>query len=295
MGWKIIEIDKPCLLKTFLNNLLIIKSEKIVIPIQDIDTLLIDNTQISISINLITELTEAGVNIIICNNKHLPTSILTGINVKKQNYEVFHEQLNWSNDYKKQCWKTILKYKLKNQIDLMKRYELNLNNWEKIINMDIDPYSNLESQLANLFFHQMYGHEFNRDQKNQVNYLMDYGYVVITSMVVRSIIKKGLNQHISFFHGSKYSSFPLAYDIVEPFRIIIDYFVKEMYNNEMIYKLDMNIESELKSCLLDYVANYRVKMDNNYQYLNNAIDIFIDWIIKQELESHTMEFIFDVK
>jgi hypothetical protein len=34
------------------------------------------------------------------------------------------------------------------------------------------------------------------------------------------------------------------------------------------------------------LANFKIMIDDKYQYLNNAIDIYVDWIIKDELNSH---------
>ena len=46
MGWKIVEIENADRLRLFLDNLVIYKEEdKIIIPINDIDTLIIDNVQ----------------------------------------------------------------------------------------------------------------------------------------------------------------------------------------------------------------------------------------------------------
>ena len=64
----------------FLNNLVILQEDnKITIPINDIDVLLINNYKINISVQLINALTESNILIIICNNNYLPQSFIVPI------------------------------------------------------------------------------------------------------------------------------------------------------------------------------------------------------------------------
>ena len=114
-------------------------------------------------------------------------------------------------------------------------------------------------------------------------------------MVARSIVKKGLDVHISFFHGSIYSNFPLAYDIVELFRISIDLFVKTLFENNIITTRDNKFTREIKNCLLDFIANYKIKIDGKFEFINNAIDKTIDWFINQDFENHSIEYDYELE
>lgn len=290
MGWKIIEINESCNLKLLMDSLIVVRKNRLIVPIKDIDTLIISNVRINITINLINELSSNGVNLIFCDKKYIPKSFVLGINVKKQSYKVFQEQLKWSENFKTRNWNIICKKKIQNQLFLLKTYKYKTNDWNEIIDNENNFSNNYESQVANLFFHSLYGAKFNRDNLTEVNYILNYAYIILTSMVTRSIIKKGLHQHISFFHGSEYSQFPLAYDIVEVFRIIADYFVIELFNKGFIKLEDKDLSREVKHCFLDYISEAKMKMDNTNIYLNNAIDMFIDWIIKDELKDHTFEY-----
>lgn len=293
MGWKIIEIEEICNLKIFMDSLIIIRNKKLVIPIKDIDTLIVSNSRINITINLMNELSSNGVCVIFCDNKYIPRSFLLGINVKKQSYKVFQKQLSWKNEFKTRWWNYISFQKINNQLKLMERHKLPINDWGSLIKLETDyKNNNFESQVANLFFHSLYGKEFNRDKASEINYVLNYGYVILTSMVSRSIIKKGLHHQISLHHGSEYSQFPLAYDLVEPFRIIVDNFVKELFDLNIIQDIDKILRKELKQCFLEYISEFKVKMDDKFFYLNTSIDTFVDWVIKDEIIEHTMEIVF---
>lgn len=294
MGWKIIEIEEMCSLKVFMESLIVIRSKKLVIPIKDIDTLIISNNRIKITINLINELSSNGVCVIFCDNKYIPKSLLLGFNVKRQSYKVFQKQLNWTKEFKHRWWNTISFIKVNNQLNFMKEHNLSTNDWDLFIKLGTDFKSNnYESQVANLFFHSLYGNEFNRDKKTEINYILNYGYIILTSMVSRSIIKKGLHHQISLHHGSEYSQFPLAYDIVEPFRIIVDNFVKQLFDLKIIEDKDRVLSKELKQCFLEYISEFKVKLDDKFFYINTSIDMLIDWLISDEWNIHKITFIFN--
>ena len=295
MGWKIIEIEEMCNMKVFMESLIVIRENKSIIPISDIDTLIISNNRINITINLINELSSNGVCVIFCDNKYIPKSLLLGFNVKKQSYKVFQKQLDWTLVFKTKWWNYISFKKISNQLDLMKMHNLSINDWNNFIKPKTD-YKNInyESQVANLFFHSLYGKDFNRDKQTEINYILNYGYIILTSMVSRSIVKKGLHHQISLHHGSEYSQFPLAYDLVEPFRIIVDNFVKELFDVKIIEDKDKVLSKELKQCFLEYISEFKVKMDDKFFYLNTSIDTFIDWLIKDEIYLHKMDFIFKI-
>ncbi len=293
MGWKIIEIENMCNLKIFMDSLIVSRERKLIIPISDIDTLIISNNRINITVNLINELSSSSVCVIFCDNKYIPKSLLLGFNVKKQSYQVFQKQLQWTKEFKEKCWNNISFRKINNQLKLLKDYKLPTNDWDLFIHEDVQyKNKNYESQVANLFFHSLYGKDFNRDKKTEINYILNYGYVILTSMVSRSIVKKGLHHQISFEHGSAYSQFPLSYDIVEPFRIIVDNFVKQLFELKIIEDVDRVLRKELKQCFLEYISEFKVKLDDNFFYLNTSIDTFIDWILKDEINLHKMNFIF---
>lgn len=290
MGWKIIEIQEKCLLRTFNNNLIIYDLSKKTIPMSDIDVLIIDNNQINISIVTINELISNGVCVITCNEKHLPHAYVSGYKVQKQSHVNFEKQLTWTSEFKQSCWKWIVKQKIQNQIDLLNFYGLSPSDYQEALNEQEDFSSSiLEAKVANYYFRQLFKSNFNRNQENIVNHILDYGYTILTNMVARSVVKKGLNLQIAFFHGSIYSSFPLAYDLVEPFRIVIDLFASKLL---YVQKIDYHskFDRDIKSCLLDFIANYKIKIDDKFEFINNAIDKLIDWIINDDLVNHQISF-----
>ena len=294
MGWKFIEIEEKCFIKTYNNNLIIFNDTKKIIPMTDIDVLMISNPAITISIAAVNELISSGVCLIMCNDKHLPHSLTYGYKVQKQSYVNFQKQLLWNESFKQSCWNWLVKIKINNQISFMDSLGLATcdikNEFSEIDNFDN---SLFEAKIANKFFKNVFKDNFNRKQDNIINSILNYGYIILTNMVARSIAKKGLNFNISFFHGSIYSAFPLAYDIVEIFRIIIDLFATKIFC-EGIVDYKSNLTREIKSCLIDFIANYKIKIDDKYEFVNNAIDKVIDWIINGDFKKHMIDYDYDI-
>lgn len=283
MGWKIIEIQNADRLRLFLDNLVIYNEEdKIIIPINDIDTLLIDNVKINLSIQLINKLSDNNVNVIICDQNHLPHSQLLPTIGNYNSLKILNKQLTWNHKYKSNLWKNIIKQKIDNQIETLSHFGyynesvLEMNE----LKSDIKDYdiSNREGHAAKIYWHTLFGKDFNRrDEENPINKYLNYGYAILRSYFSKSIVKKGLDPRISIFHKSFHNHFALASDLMEVFRIIIDYEVIKIVEIEKM----QNPWHESKQKLIE-LFNRRMKVNDKEQFINNAIDQFIDAIVSEK-------------
>lgn len=283
MGWKIVEIENAERLRLFLDNLVIYKDEdKIIIPINDIDTLLIDNVQINLSIQLINKLSENNVNVIICDNKHLPHTQLLPIIGNYNSLKVLNKQLEWNHKYKSNLWKKLITKKIDNQIEILSHfgyYKEETISLMKDLKNDIKEYdiSNREGHAAKIYWHTLFGIDFNRrDEDNLINRYLNYGYAILRSYFSKSIVKKGLDPRISIFHKSFHNHFALSSDLMEIFRIIIDFEVIKIVEIEKMEKPWYESKQQLIECF-----NRRVIVDGKEQFINNAIDLFLEAIIAE--------------
>ncbi|MGL4616683.1 MAG: type II CRISPR-associated endonuclease Cas1, partial [Mycoplasmoidaceae bacterium] len=127
---------------------------------------------------------------------------------------------------------------------------------------------------AKIYWHELYGKEFNRHNNCYINKLLNYGYAILRALLTRSIIKKGLDPRISIFHKSFSNFFALSSDLMEPFRIIVDYNVY-LINKESEQKFYEDKEKIIK------IFTGKILINKKKEYINNAVDIFIDNILKQ--------------
>ena len=250
---------------------------KIIIPIADIDVLLLNNYKLNITIQLMNALAEANVLTIICNNKYLPQSYILPIIGNWNTLKVLERQLNWNNIYCAKLWKEIIRQKINNQISMLKDVVQN-KTYSELVSLvdnlkDFD-ISNREGHASKIYWHNLFGINFKRHDNDYYNKLLDYGYTILRGYVTRSIVKKGLDPRISIFHKSFHNYFALASDLIEPFRILIDYEVYKIYKSKEInfYK---------HKDLLIQAFNKKMFVDDKKHFINNAIDKFVDAIVGQ--------------
>lgn len=86
--------------------------------------------------------------------------------------------------------------------------------------------------------------------ENGLNGLLDYAYTILTTAVCRSIIATGLVSTIGVKHKSRPSSQPLAYDLVEPIRPVIDTFVMKYWKDQII---DGSLPEDWKTTVLSWM------------------------------------------
>ena len=80
MAYRNIFIANTSKLTTGNEQLIVDNGDKFSFPIEDIRCVLIEDCRSTLTTALISKFAQAGVTLIICNEKHLPTAALTQIN-----------------------------------------------------------------------------------------------------------------------------------------------------------------------------------------------------------------------
>ena len=87
--------------------------------------------------------------------------------------------------------------------------------------------SNAEAQGARRYWKLLFGSSFQRDVDYPgINSFLNYGYAVLRSAAARAVAGAGLHPGLGVFHSSHKNPMPLADDLMEPFRPVIDATVK---------------------------------------------------------------------
>ena len=281
MGWKVVEINSKDYFQLYLNNLMVKRNfEKILININDIDTLIIHNTNARLSVKLLNALTKKNINIVIFDELHLPQSHVINFQGHHMSLKILERQIQWSPLFKSKTWQFIIKNKIGNQKALLEETGLLKNEYDfhKLIRetkpMDI---SNREGVAAKVYWHKLFGLNFKRDYKCQnnpfINSMLNYGYTILRSLVIRSIIKKGLDPRISIYHSHFANFFALASDIMEPFRPLVDSIA---YKNKGKALFNIEIRDQLVN-----IINTKVIYGGKQFFLPFAINLVIDNLVRQ--------------
>ena len=124
MAWRVVAIENPARLSVRDNQLVITQEMESTLPIEDIDALILDNCGSTITTNLLTALATKGTTTVICDEKHLPASVLLPYSQHSRQAKVSRQQLSMSQPLKKQLWQQIIISKITNQADVLRSHGL---------------------------------------------------------------------------------------------------------------------------------------------------------------------------
>lgn len=208
-----------------------VPNEKRTVPIEDIGLVLIDNPMTSITMPLINALAEANVTVIVCNEKSMPNVLMQGMDSNLTQGEILRNQINSGEVLKKQLWKQIIEAKIRNQSLLLNKLGKDGAKLKPLYtNVKSGDVDNREGIAARLYWQELFGDGFVRDRNQTgVNALLNYGYTILRAAVARSIVSSGLFPAIGVFHHNRSNAFPLADDIMEPYRPYVDEIVYSLY------------------------------------------------------------------
>ena len=265
------------------NRFLVVKhdSDETYIHLSEIDTIIVDSISVSISAYLLKELSDNKINIIFCDEKHNPYGELSSFYSRHNSSKKIKEQFEWKKTIKDELWAKIVENKIINQANLLKK--IHSKKYELIISYvtEITPgdKTNREGHSAKVYFNELFGKNFSRNDDSNINAALNYGYAVLLSTINKEIINNGFLTQMGIHHKNEYNEFNLTCDLMEPFRVLIDHFVYFNQNREFDkdYKLDIvNIFNKnymyngkkylLKDIIKMYVKNTLDAMENIEKY-----------------------------
>ena len=115
---------------------------------------------------------------------------------------------------------------------------------------------------------------------------MNYGYAVFQSLLYRSILIHGLLPNLGIHHEEKYNSTPLVYDLIEPFRAFVDFYLFKFKVNEGGSFKNKDLKAWNKY-LAFCMKNYRLKAKDYSYKIIDYIDIYIEEIVNSYIKFDT--------
>ena len=274
MGWRTIVVNTHSKL-SYKNNHLIFKdaSRTELIHLSEVDILLLETTDIVLSTMLIKRLVDENILVIFCDDKRLPTAYLMPYYGRHDSSLQLSRQIAWGEEAKVQVWTTIIAQKILNQAFYLGSCGF-LEKSQSVLDLyhglDLFDPSNREGHAARIYFNALFGNDFSREQDNDVNAALDYGYTLILSMFAREIVLSGCMTQFGLKHANQFNQFNLASDIMEPFRPIIDRIVYENRNSSFV-----KIKRELFTIFSD-----TFRYNGKDMYLTNIVSDYTKKVIQ---------------
>ena len=267
MSWRTVIISSTAKLDYQMGYLVIRKDDVTKIHLSEIETVMIESTSVSLTATLLCELTKKKIKVIFCDEKRNPSSELISYYGAHDTSLKVRNQIAWNDDIKKHVWTEIVAEKIRIQalhLQHWKREEADLL-YQYINEIEFGDVTNREGHAAKVYFNALFGMNFTRTADCNINAALNYGYSIILSAFTREITANGYLTQLGIFHDNMFNQFNLASDFMEPFRVLIDWKVKQMNLEEF--------DHDEKLQLVD-VLNQEVQIDGRKQYVNNAIKIY---------------------
>lgn len=269
MSWRTVIISVRAKLDYKMGYLVVRSDEKTSrVNLDEISVLIIENTAVSITGYLLSELIDNKIKVVFCDNKRNPCAELAAYYGCHDCSEKIRKQIKWSEDIKANIWTQIVSEKIRKQreflrelgkaeeADLLKGY---------IKEIEFNDVTNREGHAAKVYFNALFGMDFTRSADCFINAALNYGYSIILSAFNRECAANGYLTQLGLFHDNMFNYFNLSCDLMEPFRILVD---RNVAKNKYTA-----FSTEEKHKLVS-ILNERVIINDNVQYVSNAVKIY---------------------
>ena len=231
MSWRILTIQNPAQISLQNKQLLIIQNEeKFTLPVEDLCVIVLDSPQINLTSALLGHLQKHNVAVITCDEKHTPNGLLCSFHQHSRQSEISHLQKNLALPLQKRLWQKLVQQKITNQAKCLESFgHSDAKFMAKLIEkVESGDKQNIEAYAARLYWPWLFNTDFKRHDSCIINGALNYGYAIIRSLISRSLVAYGLIPCFGIHHKNELNAFNLSDDIIEPFRPIVDAFVKNI-------------------------------------------------------------------
>jgi len=202
------------------------------VPLDDIGVLMISAFNAACTKSALVSLAERGAVTVLCNSKGMPSALVLPVNANYESALRIRLQSEASLPLKKRLWQAIVTAKLKHQSEVLnffgKQEKANQIKAYASQVLSGDP-KNREASGARAYWKALFNNDFSRNPKGDwPNSILNYGYALLRASTARAICSAGLNPVFGIHHRNTINQFPLADDLMEPFRPLVDYFVKQV-------------------------------------------------------------------
>lgn len=242
MSWRVVVVSRSAKLDYQMGYMVVRQEETTKIFLNEISTVIIETTAVSITGTLMSELMKSKIKVIFCDEKRNPSSELIPYYGAHDTSAKVRNQIAWTDDIKATVWTEIVTEKIRKQKELLEdigKIEEAILLQSYIDDMQYGDSTNREGHAAKVYFNALFGKDFTRTADCNINAALNYGYSIILSSFTREIVANGYITQIGLFHDNMFNQFNLASDLMEPFRPIVD---------DAVYNMKISVLKRMKRC-----------------------------------------------
>ncbi len=261
------------------------------IPLDDVGAVIVCSFSAKIEMRLLTEAAKRGIGVILCEAFKPVCISLPAIRSTDTLLTRCWEHANPK--FLKALWQKTLDAKCHNQGVLASVWEPDSPAVADIESQKFLRYRARESTVSRLFWSVFRKHlnaeDFLRSRgKDLVNSFLDYGYSVLLARILQLCYAYGLDPTFGIGHATAERSTPLAYDLMEPFRPLVDARVMSWLKNRPD-TLPPELNKAFKQHLLPFLQErilYAGTCQQAQTVMENSIRSFRKSLLENEIESY---------
>jgi CRISPR-associated protein Cas1 len=197
---------------------------------EEIGVVVMESGQLNMTGVVLQKLMEFGAVMMVCDDKHLPSGMLlphTGNTMMQKRVQA---QMNASKALNKQLWAQTVAAKVYNQATVLSLRGGKAQDLFRIAKeVKAGDSTFIEGYAAKIYWQRLLEDpNFYRAQEGPwPNPIFNYAYSVLRAQTARALVAAGLTPALGIYHNNQYNHYPLADDIMEPFRPIVDLLVMD--------------------------------------------------------------------
>lgn len=281
MAWRVIAIENPAKLSLKDNKLVINQGTEVALPLEDIDTLVIDNCEVVLTANILSAFAEFGLNVLVCDAKHLPSTVILPHGRASRGSKNARCQLAMGEALRKQLWRKNIIQKIKNQAVVLRKnnFGVEAEKLDKLAStVRSGDVGNNEATAARLYFDTLLG-DATRRKPMWYNSALNYGYAIVRGSLARDVAAKGLITEIGINHHSELNQYNLVDDLIESFRPLVDdYVMTKVAPFHVGIEYDSSLSKEDRHSIIDIMNQYGIILDKRYT-IKHLTDMVVESLL----------------
>lgn len=228
MVWHSVVISNPAKLSSKHGSLTIEQEETAKIPFEDIAVIVLNHRAITLTHPVLSACAEHGVGLYSTGKNYQPNGAFMPFLSHSRALQVMRRQLSVDKPTAKRTWQRIVKAKISNQALCLDFASCDGGDRVRGFVSSVrsgDP-ANIEAQASSVYFKSLFGGKFVRSSDSRINAALNYGYAIVRGSIARLLVAHGFLPAFGLHHHSEQNSFNLADDLIEPFRPLVDLYVR---------------------------------------------------------------------
>lgn len=206
-------------------------SKELLAPVCDVASLALTSPRIAVTRGTLAAIVSNGGIVVISNERGQPVGVTIPLAAHHLTAERCLAQSSMGPVQRKRAWQQVVACKIRGQasaIEASGQVATALRTASQRVKTG--DRTNLEARTSQWYWRRVFndrGFIRDRDALDQ-NRFLNYGYAILRAATTRAICASGLLPQLGLHHHNRYSGVPLADDLMEPFRPIVDRIVVSM-------------------------------------------------------------------